>query len=287
MKFNLDCIPCLTRQAIATLRMLNAEEALQEKTMRLILREMTQLDFKNPPPYMSCLLQRIIKKQTGIADPYQEIKKDFNQTILNLYDYLEKIVQDSPYPFEQAIRFAASANIIDFGIIPDITMEQVKKAFQDSINIPIKGNPTSKFEEAIRNARKILYLGDNTGEIVMDKLLLTRMPWGKVTYVVKGKPIINDVLREDAEFVGITDLVRVIDNGADIPGTIIELSSQEFQQEFAEADLIIAKGQGNYECLNEYEGKGKKIFFIFRVKCTAVAKLVNCSIDDIVLKMHE
>jgi len=285
MRFNLDCIPCLTRQAISTLRMLNMEEDLQEKTMRLILQEMQQLDFNNSPPYMSCLLQRIIKKQTGNPDPYKEIKKEFNQAALNLYDYLEKIVQDSPYPFEQAIRFAASANIIDFGILSDITIEQVKKALQESINSPLRGNPASELEEAIKNASKILYLGDNTGEIVMDKLLLTRMPREKVTYVVKGKPIINDALREDAESVGITNLVRVIDNGADIPGTVVELSSDNFKQEFAEADLIIAKGQGNYECLNEY--KGKKKFFIFRVKCTAVAKLVNCSIDDIVLKMHE
>lgn len=285
MRFNLDCIPCLTRQAISTLRMLNTEEELQEKAMRLILQEMQQLDFNNSPPYMSCLLHRIIKEQTGIADPYKEIKKEFNQAALNLYDYLEKIVQDSQNPFEQAIRFAASANIIDFGILFDITIEQVKKVLQDSINSPIKGNTASELEEAIKKARKILYLGDNTGEIVMDKLLLTRMPREKVTYVVKGKPIINDALMEDVKFVGITDLVRVIDNGADIPGTVIELSSKEFQQEFADADLIIAKGQGNYECLNDYQGKKK--FFIFRVKCTAVAKLVNCEIDDIVLKMHE
>ena len=89
----------------------------------------------------------------------------------------------------------------------------------------------------------------------MDKLLLTRMPREKVTYVVKGKPIINDATMEDAEAVGITNLVRVIDNGADVPGTIIELCSDKFKQEFADADLIIAKGQGNYECLNDYKGK--------------------------------
>jgi len=284
MRFNLDCIPCLTKQAISTLRMVTKDHDLQDKTMRLILQEMKQLDFNNPPPYMSCLIQKIIKEQTGNPDPYQEIKKDFNQAVLNLYDYLEKIVQESTYPFEQAIRFAASANIIDFGVIPDITMEQVKKALQDSINSHIKGNPASELEEAIKKAQKILFLGDNTGEIVMDKILLTRMPREKVTYVVKGKPIINDVLKEDAEFVGITDLVRVIDNGADIPGTMLELSSPEFQQEFADADLIIAKGQGNYECLNEY--KGKKIFFIFRVKCNAVANIVNCAPDDIILKKH-
>ena len=284
MNFNLDCIPCLTRQAIATLRMLNTEEALQEKTMRLILQEMEQLDFKNAPPYMSCLLHRIIKEQTGNPDPYKEIKKEFNQLALNLYDYLEKIVEDSPYPFEQAIRFAASANIIDFGILSEITIEQVKKALQDSINSPIKGNTAYELEAAINKAQKILYLGDNTGEIVMDKLLLTRMPREKVTYVVKGKPIINDALIEDVESVGITNLVRVIDNGVDIPGTVIELCSDNFKQEFAEADLIIAKGQGNYECLNEY--KGKKMFFIFRVKCTTVASIVNCSKDDIVLKMN-
>lgn len=285
MHFYFECIPCLTRQAVDTVKMVTPDYALQEKIIRLVLREMEQLDFSNNPPYMSRLIHKIIKEKTGHPDPYKEIKKHFNQAALDLYDYLEKSVQNSPDPFAQAIRFAASANIIDFGLSSNITIEKVKETLQDSLNRPIQGNTAQELAEAIAQAKKILYLGDNCGEIVMDKLLLTRMPREKVTFVVKGQPIINDAIMEDAEFAGITNLVRVIDNGSDVPGTILNLCSDNFLREFAEADLIIAKGQGNYECLNEI--KDKKIFFIFKVKCPVVAELLNCSVDDIVLKKQK
>ncbi|MGI6588875.1 MAG: damage-control phosphatase ARMT1 family protein [Peptococcia bacterium] len=284
MHFYFDCIPCLTRQAVDSVKMVTQDYILQEKIIRLVLREMEQLDFSNNPPYMSRLIHKIIKEKTGHPDPYKEIKNHFNQDALNLYEYLEETVQNSPFPFEQAIRFAASANIIDFGLSSNITMKQVKKTLQDSLDKQIKGNTAHELAQEIKHAKKILYLGDNCGEIVMDKLLLTRMPREKVTFVVKGQPIINDAIMEDAEFAGITDLVRVIDNGSDVPGTILKLCSNSFLREFAEADLIIAKGQGNYECLNEI--KNKKIFFIFKVKCPVVADLTNCSVGDIVLKKH-
>lgn len=282
MHFYLDCIPCLTKQAVESVRMITKDSALQEKILRLILQEMHDLDFKENGPYMSCLIHKIIKEQTNCADPYQSIKRDFNEAALKLYDYLEKSVQNSPYPFERAIRFAASANIIDFGLSSDITMEQVKETLQDSLSGKLQANTPQELEQEIQKARKILYLGDNCGEIVIDKLLLTRMPGEKVTFVVKGQPVLNDAIMADAEFAGITNLVRVIDNGSDVPGTILRLCSDEFLKEFAEADLIIAKGQGNYECLNDL--KDKNIFFLFKVKCPVVAEDTGSSVGDIILK---
>jgi uncharacterized protein with ATP-grasp and redox domains len=282
MHFYLDCVPCLTKQAVESIRMLTQDSALQEKILRLILQEMYQLDYQESAPYMSGLIHKIIKEQTNCADPYQSIKKDFNQAALELYDYLEQSVQNSPYPFERAIRFAASANIIDFGLSSTITIEQVKETLQDSLSRKLQFNTPQELEQEIQKARKILYLGDNCGEIVIDKLLLTRMPREKVTFVVKGQPVLNDAIMADAAFAGITDLVRVIDNGSDIPGTILKYCSASFLEEFAEADLIIAKGQGNYECLSNL--KDKNIFFLFKVKCPVVAEDTGSSVGDIILK---
>jgi uncharacterized protein with ATP-grasp and redox domains len=129
-------------------------------------------------------------------------------------------------------------------------------------------------------AQNILYLVDNAGEIAFDRLLIEQLPTEKITVVVKGKPVINDATMEDAEFVGLTDIVEVIDNGSDAPGTILETCSQNFRDRFEEADLVIAKGQGNYETLSDLD---KNIFFILKAKCPVIARDIGCEIGDMIL----
>lgn len=282
MHFYLDCLPCILKYAVAAVRLSTNNLELQEKTMRRILQETVKFDFQKSAPCMTRSIQRIIREECACIDPYKEIKQQFNQGMLHLYPYLEKSVQESADPFEQAIRYAASANILDCGILSDINVEQAQQTLEQSVNMPLRFNTAQEFAEDIQKAEKILYLADNAGEIVADKLLLSRMPHEKVTFVVRGLPISNDAVREDAEAAGITDLVRVIDNGSDLPGTYLPLCSPAFEQEFTEADLIIAKGQGNFETMNNLTGK--KIYFIFKAKCHVVADYLGCLISDIVLK---
>ena len=284
MHFYLDCIPCLLKGAIATVKLATEDHELQEKTMRRVLEKMARFEVQNSPPYFTALLQEIIEKECACFDPYKEVKQRFNRGMLELYPYLEKVVNESANPFEQAIRYAASANIIDFGIFSDITIEQAQKTLEKCVNMPLCGNTAAELKQDIEHAQKILYLADNSGEIVLDKLLLTRMPREKVTYVVKGHPAINDALMEDAQEVGIKDLVRVIDNGTTLPlpGTVLEHCSPAFRQEFTAADLIIAKGQGNFETLDELPDK--KMYFIFKAKCNVVTSYLGCSPGDIILK---
>ena len=135
-------------------------------------------------------------------------------------------------------------------------------------------------KSSIDRASRILYLADNTGEIVFDRLLLEQMPRDRITFAVKGGPVLNDATREDAEFTGITDLVRVIDNGTDIPGTVLSACSAEFREEFARADLVISKGQGNYETLDEED---KHIFFLLKVKCRVVSDDLHCDVGSAVV----
>jgi uncharacterized protein with ATP-grasp and redox domains len=129
-------------------------------------------------------------------------------------------------------------------------------------------------------AEDILYLGDNAGEIVFDRLLIEQLPCEKITFVVKGRPILNDAVMEDAQIVGLTDMVDVIDNGSDAPGTILESCSETFRRRFDQSDLIIAKGQGNYETLSEVD---KNIFFLVRPKCSVLARHLGREIGSLVL----
>ncbi|OHB65800.1 MAG: hypothetical protein A2Y76_06255 [Planctomycetes bacterium RBG_13_60_9] len=138
-----------------------------------------------------------------------------------------------------------------------------------------------EFAQAVNDARSILYLGDNAGEIVFDRLLIEELPHEKVTFVVKGSPVLNDATREDARTVGLTDLVEVIDNGSDAPGTILESCSAEFRRRFEHSDLIIAKGQGNYECLSNVD---KDMFFILMAKCPVIATHLGCDIRQMILR---
>ncbi|MCK5255186.1 MAG: DUF89 family protein, partial [Deltaproteobacteria bacterium] len=122
---------------------------------------------------------------------------------------------------------------------------------------------------------------DNAGEIVFDRLFIEQLPREKVTYVVRGEPIINDVTIEDAREVDMFELVDVIDNGSDAPGTILETCSHEFQKRFASSDLVIAKGQGNYETLSDIN---KRIFFLLQVKCPVIAKDIGFEVGSFVVK---
>jgi hypothetical protein len=137
-------------------------------------------------------------------------------------------------------------------------------------------------QKAIDAAKNILFLGDNAGEIVFDKLLIEQMPMDKISYAVKGFPIINDATMEDAIDTGMTGLVKVLDNGCDAPGTILELCSEKFQEVFRQADLVIAKGQGNYETLSGVNDKD--IFFLLKVKCPVIAQDLECECGSIVVK---
>jgi len=145
---------------------------------------------------------------------------------------------------------------------------------------PIDRGAVHRLKVAVERAKEILYLGDNTGEIVLDRLLIEQMPREKLTYVVRGHPILNDALMEDAQIAGLTDLVEVIDNGSDAPGTILETCSEAFRGRFEQADLVIAKGQGNFESLGDTR---RAVFFLLRPKCAVLARHLGCDLGRLMV----
>ena len=282
MQTYFECLPCLLRQTVDAAKMVTDSPEIQEKILRYVLAEMSRMDMSEPSPYMAQVIYRYIRKITQVDDPYREIKKEFNGLALAMLPEMRSIVQNAEDPFETAVKIAVAGNIIDFGPKGDISHQEVRDTVQDCINQPLVFNSSDELKREIHKRSRILYLGDNAGEIVFDYLLLELMPTEKISYVVKGQPIINDATMEDAVEIGMTDLVRVIDNGSDAPGTILKSCSPEFLKEFEQADLIIAKGQANYETLSQVNDKN--IFFLLKVQCPVLAEDVGCERGDLVLK---
>jgi uncharacterized protein with ATP-grasp and redox domains len=280
MKTFFECIPCFIRQALDAVRLVTDDETVHERLLREVLQAAGRMDLRQSPPAMGQHIHRLIRRLTGESDPYRKAKDQFNRMALELYPNLRARVECSGAPLETALRLAIAGNVIDMGVNAHLDESHVYEAIENALSAPLNGDMMA-FSEAMSGARRILYLTDNAGEIVFDRLLLERMLLERVTVVVKGSAVINDATMADAQAAGIRDLVEVIDNGSDAPGTILEDCSVAFRHRFDEAGVVIAKGQGNYETLDEAE---KDIFFAFKVKCPVVARDLDCHVGSLILR---
>lgn len=267
MNSYLDCIPCFVRQALDAARMATDDPAAHEQMLRDVLRLTADMDLSDSPPVIGQTIHRRLRELTGIADPYAGVKKRFNQMALDMLPELRARVAAAKDPFAAAVRLAITGNIIDFGPKGNTTEEDVYEAIAHAFSEPLHGD-LSVFHDAVEHADTILYLADNAGEIVFDRVLVEHLLPKRVTLAVRGAPVINDATLEDAEKVGLTELAEVIDNGSDGPGAILSDCSPAFIDRFRTADLVIAKGQGNFETLSEEAGP---LFFLFKAKCPVIA----------------
>ena len=283
MKIFLDCIPCFLRQTLDAVRLVIDDESVHEQIMRDVLQLTKEMDLSQSPPAIGQRIHRKIRELTENTDPYCDLKKQHNQLALELYDLLEPVVRSSDNSVEIAVRLAIAGNIIDLGVKTSITDSDIKRTINDSLTAPIDHFAIDEFQSDIDNARNILYLADNAGEIVFDRLLIEQLPMKKIKVAVKGSPVINDATMEDAIDTGLTKIVTVIDNGSDGPGTILETCSEEFLSSLDQSDLIIAKGQGNYETLSDLD---KNIYFILKAKCPVIAADLGCDIGQMILRKN-
>ena len=274
-------MPCFIRQALDSARLVTDDEMVHEQVIRYVLKLAADLDMSQPPPAIGQQIHRLIRKLVDNDDPYCESKRKFNRLAAEICNELEDTIGSSENPLETAIRLAIAGNIIDLGVKTSIAVSDIKKIIRDCLTADFDKSAIEEFRNAVNRAKRILYLTDNAGEIVFDRLLIEQLPPDKVTVAVRGKPVINDATMEDAEFAGLTELVEVIDNGSDAPGTILESCSEEFKKRFEQSDLIISKGQGNYETLSD---KQKNIFFVLKVKCPVIAQNLGCEVGDMIFK---
>jgi len=278
MKTYMDCYPCFLRHALEAARFVGADVTQQYRILQAVLTELRSFELTRLPPEMAQRIHRIVKCETNESDPYLSVKKASTEQALRLYPQLKTLLAESDKPLETATRLSIAGNIIDYGMATqydlDATIERV-------LEQPFAIGDLSAFKDALTGTHSsILYLADNAGETVFDRILLEVID-KPVIYVVRGAPILNDATRQDALDAGIDDIAEIADNGSDAPGTILSMCSTDFRRIFSEAELIIAKGQGNYESLSQ---SNKQIFFLLLAKCPVIARDLQVPVGSIVLK---
>ncbi len=284
MQVYLDCFPCFVRQALDAARFASRNPEVHETVVRAVLRLATKMDVNQPPPFIGQHVHRLIREITGHADPYREQKHRSNALALRLYPELRQEVKQAPDPVEAALRLAIAGNILDFGVHGSLDDAYAEKTISGALRDDFDSTELPLFLDSVNEAKSILYLGDNAGEIVFDRLLIELLPCEKVAFVVKGSPVINDATMADAKVAGLTEMVEVIENGSDGPGTILESCPPQFRRRFDQADLIIAKGQGNYESLSDLN---KNIFFVLKAKCPVIARDLGCQNGEMILRQNK
>jgi len=288
MKIHPDCRPCLLKQMETTARAAGADEDTLRKVASAITSELDHVweDYLTPPA-VSTPLYHLTGRICGVEDPFLAIKVRFTREALKLLPELENLVQKSPDPLDTAVRISIAGNIIDFG-----TGEHggsslaggfdLKDTLYKFLEKPLFIDDLPEMRQGVSEAESILYIGDNAGETVFDRPLLELLGSGRVVYAAKERAIINDATVKDAALAGIPLHARLISNGSGTPGTILEECSAEFRGLFERADLVIAKGQGNFETLTELKPDGR-IFMLFTVKCPVAANYINASMGDMVV----
>lgn len=278
----LECIPCFIQQALRTARMVSDDPRTQEQLVRDALALVARSDFRVSPPQIAQQMYRRLRELSGVADPYRDHKERFDRVALELLPRLRGVVAEAPDPLEAAVRLAAAGNLIDMGIHGDLDEDGVRSVVDQARELPMAG-AVGALAAAAGRAGRILFLADNAGEIVLDRLLLEQLPSERITLAVRGGPIINDATRNDVGVTAVSDLVPVIDNGSDAPGTVLSDCSPRFLEAFDSADLVIAKGQGNYETLHDVD---KPVIFLLMVKCPMVAKMLGQPLGSMVIAAH-
>lgn len=278
MRTYLDCYPCFLRQALTAARIAGATEAVEWQVMHHVLRLVRDLPEGTTPPELVDQVHRHVRERAGHGDPYAAVKASTTAAALDLYPRLKELVAASPDPFETAVRVAIAGNIIDLGVrddVPDLwgTVERVLSA-------PVDVDDLTALREAVVAADHVLYLADNAGETVFDRVLVEALPV-PVVYAVKSGPVLNDATRADAEAAGLPACATLVDTGSDAPGTTPASCSEEFRAAFAAAPVVIAKGQANYETLND---AGPRVFCLLQVKCPVIARDAGVPVGSVVVR---
>jgi uncharacterized protein with ATP-grasp and redox domains len=278
MNISLDCIPCIVNSFLRLLQSGILPDAEQEPAMRRLLDFLARADYHQSPPALGREMHRMIREVLKNPDPYKEIKEKFNTMMLGYYDDFKKMVWQADDPFDMAMRLAIAGNVIDFG--PQHQLD-VMDTIQRVVHADFAIDDSPQLRQDIKDASTVLYVGDNCGEIVTDKLFIEVMNHPHVYFAVRGSPAINDVTIDDATNIGMDQWATVVTTGDDAPGAVWETASDDFKKLFFTADVVIAKGQGNLEGLIDVN---HTIYFLLVVKCDLIASRVGATTGDFIVK---
>ena len=285
MRYSMECLPCLLNQGIRGARLYLENEEEQRTLLNSIIAEIAVMDHNVSAPYIAHKVHRALKEALQNPDPYQKEKRYFNQEMLRFEDDFYALVESAANPLDIALKLAAAGNIIDYGPGYDLSRDNVLNTIKDSMEKGYSQEVFVSLKATLEDTSKLLYLGDNAGEIVFDKIFIRTIkgcyPHLQIDFATRGEPIMNDVTEEDAYMVGIDDYANIINNGTDIPGTILEHCSDSFVNVFNEADVIISKGQGNFESL--YGNRYSNLYYIFLCKCELFMDRFGVQRNDLIL----
>jgi uncharacterized protein with ATP-grasp and redox domains len=277
VKTYLDCYPCFLRQALSAARLARADEHRQKAVLDRVLDGLREVELSSTPPEIADHVHRIVRQELGCEDPYRTAKADSTRQALGLYPRMKALLAETDDPLEMAVRLSIAGNIIDLATDREYDLlDEVRRVLAQ----PFAADDSAAFRDALSGAGQILYLADNAGETVFDRLLIETLD-APVLYAVKSGPILNDATRADALAAGVDRVAEIVSTGSDAPGTILNRCSQEFQRRYHDAELVIAKGQANYETLSD---RGPKIFFLLQAKCPVTAREAGVPVGSIVLR---
>lgn len=279
MKSISSCFVCFLEQAHSSVMFALDDEARRWDILQGVSSLLMDLVMENSPAYNSSLILHKVNDFLGVEDPYAEAKKELNQQALSLTPEIMNRIRGQQDRFQAALRLTAAGNVMDLGIKHEADLSE---AMELALGDGFTRFDYEPFKKRLASAQRILYILDNAGEIVFDKVLMEGLRAQKkmVIAAVKGGPILNDATIEDARSVGLDKVVRVIDTGSNYVGVIRDHCSETFLKVLDSADLVIAKGQGNYETLDE---SGDRFFFILKAKCPHVADALGAKVNDLVL----
>ncbi|MBN2517941.1 MAG: DUF89 family protein [Candidatus Altiarchaeota archaeon] len=278
MKLQIDCIPCLIKQSVQAIKKTGGGMEELKEILRLIL------EFDENTTSAGTKVHRALKEATGVQNIYAEEKKRDNNAAMKMLPRIREEMEGSEDRFLFATKAAIAGNVIDYGALGIKNLiGEVEGILHEELAI----DDSKRFKEELKKAKRVIYLADNAGEIVFDQLLIDEIQTlgPKVTVAVRGEPILNDATMEDAKMVGLR-ADKIITTGTDHIGIDPTECSEDFIKEFEGADLVISKGQGNYETLQDFNIK-KKVVYILRVKCEVVAENLKTKKEANIVKIVE
>jgi uncharacterized protein with ATP-grasp and redox domains len=289
MRTFLDCFSCFMDHGLGIARRTGLDESRQREVLNRVAEMLPGFPSDASPPQMSLQINRMIREMTGEPDPFAGEKQQSNRMALEAAPGVRRLIARSGQPLRTAVEFAIAGNSIDLGVSTDLDLTKTMQQLVDDEESRIGAEAPENFalpdlKADLAKAHTLLYIADNAGEIVFDMLLIEQLlvdfPQLKITVAVRHAPIINDATLEDAEAIGLTRQVPVISSGSEAPGTLLSMCSAEFMELFDSAEVVISKGQGNYETLSEVE---RGMYFLFKTKCKVIARDSGSKVGDIML----
>jgi len=287
MELYSSCVNCVMNNLLHIAgKTLKSEEEKVAFMHELVSRMEPEIKTDSCAPLLTGIGWSVLLEKTGLKDPFREIKHQFNSLMLSVEERTEKMIEESPDPLEASLVASGAANLIDFGAFREVNFESVVSVLHEYIDtLSLDLDTYHAFLSNLKKHKKLLIMGDNCGEIVLDKILVRQLqrafPGIEITCAFRGAPILNDATVDDAHEVGLDRLCRVVSSGSTIPGFVFENSRGDFRKTYEKSPVILSKGVGNFESA---QFNDKRNFFLFIVKCDTFSEKLKVPLNTLIFQ---